>query len=113
MARPGPRRIPISVKVAPADLTRIDVLAAAAGLTRSIWVRQVLDAALTAEQPATLQAATFPYLPAQQRPKHVRSVTFPPVTLTDGDSVSFTYVVPAMSDALNADLVAEPYIDAP
>ena len=48
MARPGPRRIPISVKVAPADLTRIDVLAAAAGLTRSMWVRQVLDAALTA-----------------------------------------------------------------
>ena len=65
MSRPGPRRIPISVKVAPADLTRIDVLAAAAGLTRSIWVRQVLDAALTAGYPATPRSTP----PAVPRPR--------------------------------------------
>ena len=66
MARPGPRRIPISVKVAPADLTRIDLLAAHAGLTRSIWVRQVLDAALTASFPAAPRGA--PTAAARPRP---------------------------------------------
>ena len=46
MTRPGPRRVPISVKVNPADLPRIDQLAAANGLNRSEWVRATLEEAL-------------------------------------------------------------------
>ena len=64
MARPGPRRVPLTVKVAPADLPRIDQLAAAAGVNRSEWIREVLTEALWHR---THRAPRLP--PAGSRPR--------------------------------------------
>ncbi len=46
MPRPGPRRPALGVKISADTIKAIDATALALGITRSDWVRAVLDSAL-------------------------------------------------------------------
>lgn len=111
MSRPGPRRIPISVKVHPDDLPRIDALAAAAGGNRSDWLRHVMDRELNRhpepppdpEQPPNDDPTLDFEPPTTELPAEAKDPTPPPEPPPD----------PRRRPAWRRPLDTEPHVEAP